>query len=62
MQLVSARIWTQVAVSISYDGNHYTTGASRDKCDIMNIISNKTFNLHNSLLNNDTRYMKVSLS
>ena len=26
MQLVSARIWTRVAVSISYDDNHYTTG------------------------------------
>ena len=29
MQLVSARIWTRVAVSISYDDNHYTTGTSR---------------------------------
>ena len=29
MQLVSARIWTRVAESISYDGNHYTTGTSR---------------------------------
>ena len=28
MQLVSARIWTRVAVSISYDDNHYTTGTS----------------------------------
>ena len=26
MQLVSPRIWTRVAVSISYDDNHYTTG------------------------------------
>ena len=26
MQLVSVRIWTRVAVSISYDDNHYTTG------------------------------------
>ena len=25
MQLVSSRIWTHVAVSISYDDNHYTT-------------------------------------
>ena len=25
MQSVSARIWTRVAVSISYDDNHYTT-------------------------------------
>ena len=33
MQLVSARIWTCVAVSISYNGNHYTTGTS-DLVDI----------------------------
>ena len=26
MQPVSSRIWTRVAVSISYDDNHYTTG------------------------------------
>ena len=28
MQSVSARIWTRVAVSISYDDNHYTTGTA----------------------------------
>ena len=28
MQSVSSRIWTRVAVSISYDENHYTTGNS----------------------------------
>ena len=27
MQSVSSRIWTHVAVSISYDDNHYTTNA-----------------------------------
>ena len=27
----------------------------------MNIINDNTFNLHNSLLNNDTRYKKVTL-
>ena len=26
MQSVSSRIWTGIAVSISYDDNHYTTG------------------------------------
>ena len=26
MQSVSSRIWTRVAVSISYNDNHYTTG------------------------------------
>ena len=28
MQLVSSSIWTRVAVSISYNDNHYTTGTS----------------------------------
>ena len=32
MQSVSSRIWTRVAVSISYDDNDYTTGTSRP-CD-----------------------------
>ena len=27
-QLAWSRIWTRVAVSISYDDNHYTTGTS----------------------------------
>ena len=30
MQSVSSRIWTHVAVSISYDDNHYTTGISNE--------------------------------
>ena len=29
MQSVSSRIWTRVAVSISYDDNNYTTGTSK---------------------------------
>ena len=29
MQSVSSRIWTRVAVSISFDDNHYTTGTTR---------------------------------
>ena len=28
IQSASSRIWTRVAVSISYDDNHYTTGTS----------------------------------
>ena len=28
MQSVSSKIWTRVAVSISYDDNHYTTDSS----------------------------------
>ena len=29
MQSVSSRIWTRVAVYISYDDNHYTTGIGK---------------------------------
>ena len=29
MQSVSSRIWTRVAVFISYDNNHYTMGTSK---------------------------------
>ena len=32
MQLVSSRIWNRIAVSISYDDNHYTTGTSIKNC------------------------------
>ena len=31
MQSVSSRIWTRVAVSISYDDNDYTAGTSKMK-------------------------------
>ena len=29
MQSASSKIWTRVAVSISYDDNHYPTGTSK---------------------------------
>ena len=35
MQSVSSRIWTRVAVSISYDDNHYTTGTSPDTLRVL---------------------------
>ena len=37
MQSVSSRIWTRVAVSISYDDNHYTTGTYADSAAMTNI-------------------------
>ena len=33
MQSASFRIWTRIAVSISYDDNHYTTGTSITRND-----------------------------
>ena len=35
MQSVSSRIWTRVAVSISYDDNDYSTGTSKTSIDKM---------------------------
>ena len=40
MQLVSARIWARIAVSISYDDNHYIKGTwifidSRPKMQVL---------------------------
>ena len=46
MQSVSSRIWTRVAVSISYDDNHYTTGTSKQ------LISVYFFNSFPNVFNN----------
>ena len=47
MQSVSSRIWTRVAVSISYDDNDYTTGTSidveADKPQFGGCINKKTY-------------------
>ena len=50
MQSVSSRIWTYVAVSISYDDNDYTTGTST-----LTSETNKNLkkNNVNKLLSND---------
>ena len=44
MQSVRSRVWTCVAVSISCDDNHYTTGTSSRACMLvgLTIISIKT--------------------
>ena len=39
MQLASSRIWTRVAVSISYDDNHYTTGTSHTVIPLLSLFS-----------------------
>ena len=36
MQSASSRIWTRVAVSISYDDNYYTTGTSTGRIYVSN--------------------------
>ena len=41
MQSVSSRIWTRVAVSISYDYNDYTTGSYTYIANIRLIFSNE---------------------
>ena len=35
MQSVTSRIWTRVAVSISYDDNDYTTGCDEKSFDLV---------------------------
>ena len=49
MQSVSFRIWTRVAVSISYDDNHYTTGTSECKLMITDRLVNRLL-FQNSLI------------
>ena len=34
MQLARSRIWTRVAMSISYDGNHYTAGTYTELAEL----------------------------
>ena len=41
MQSVSSRIWTRVAVSISYDDNHYTMGTSDLNSAIIWMVSTR---------------------
>ena len=36
-----------------------STNIKREEINLMNTINDNTFNLHNSLLNNDNRYLKV---
>ena len=38
MQSVSSRIWIRVAVSSSYDDNHYTTGTFHDYQAIYQVV------------------------
>ena len=38
-----------------------STNIKHDEINIMNIINDNTFNLHNSLLNNENSQMKISL-
>ena len=52
MQSVSSRTWTCVAMSISYDDNHYTTGTSY--LFICNVWWWPLYKIHNQLKNNQT--------
>ena len=49
MQSFSSRIWTRVAVSISYDDNHYTTGTSTNDNHYTSGTSIKSLNEMESL-------------
>ena len=61
MQSVSSRIWTRVAVSITSDDNHYTTGTSRlygDRDETTNRIISECSKLVQKEYN--TRYYRVA--
>ena len=63
MQSVSSRIWTRVAVSISYDDNDYTTGTSKYLMNLVSslIYSSTSMSLRISLFLNTTVYYDWSL-
>ena len=42
MQSFSPRIWTRVAVSISYDDNHYTIGTSITYQALDELVGNRS--------------------
>ena len=48
MQSVSSRIWTRVAVSISYDDNDYTTGTSINYTGMVHAVWNKSWKQHST--------------
>ena len=48
--------------NFSWVNQEKSTNIKRDEINIMNIINDNTFNLHNRLLNNDNRYMNVTLN
>ena len=52
MQSVLSRIWTRVAVFISYDDNHYTTGTSK-------IIDYKYFKIGSYFLITQCPFLKT---
>ena len=61
MQSVTSRIWTRVAVSISYDDNHYTTGTSIESLilSLMNMIW-INYRVHKRLVNTDSDALFVN--
>ena len=58
---VCIRCATISAGQNTHTHTHTHTHTECDEINIMNIIHENPFNLHNSLLNNDNRYMKVTL-
>ena len=55
MQSVSSRIWTRVAVSISYDDNHYTTSTS----NLGNLMLTNLVTILNAMLFGGNHYIYI---
>ena len=49
MQSVSSKIWTLVAVSISYDDNHYTTHTSANLVEVYDFLIGWLVSLFNGI-------------
>ena len=65
MQSVSFRIWTRVAVSISYDDNHYTRGTSGRKYYTTAILWGAvvwTFSSHPVISKSSSPYINPSMT
>ena len=60
MQSVSSRIWTRVAMSISYDDNHYTTGTFLN-IDFISVLSFVSVLVKWNRMNNQKIQEKLAL-
>ena len=49
-------------LNFSWGNQEKSTNIKRDDIDIINIVNDNNFDLHNSHLNKDYRYMKIILS
>ena len=59
MQSASSRIWTCVAVFISYDNNHYTMGTSKSIVVEYWVLLNRIINVNSKTYNHFTVHLQM---